>query len=70
LTVDITTGNFEKAISRLKRNKKQTLSDNSKEEKTRFELSREMIKRKIFSTLFCSFRQLFSGTTATKKKEK
>jgi len=29
-----------------------------------------MIKRKNFSTSFCSFRQLFRGSTATKKKEK
>ena len=51
-------------VEKIRQNK---LSDNSKEEKTRFELSREMIKQKFFRLLFAHFDNFFAVRQRQKK---
>ena len=56
-------------LTQKKTNKTKTNShNNSKEEKTRFELSREWLNEKKNLLRFAHFRQLFHSSTATKRK--
>ena len=70
LTVYITTGNFEKAISRLKRKKQNIiLSDNSKKKKTFSSCREKWLNEKFFRLSFARFENFFAVRQRQKEKK-